>query len=477
MINAKRFTWRWFLSLLFALLGTLLIAVLAFGQSFTYLYLPVIRHVWPPPTATPTQGRVVISEVVYDCIEDEPGCEWIEIYNSGGTPVALETHKVGDEEMRGGSEGMYQFPQGTQISPGQFLIVANWAAVFKSRYGFAPQFELRESDSNVPNLERYLAWSDGNVELENSGDDILLLNGTDQVIDAISYGSASYAFFPPVKKVSEGHSIERFPVDQDTNTASDWVEQARPAPGEGTLSTPTPTPTVTHTATPTSTVTPTPTGTYFTDTPDVRTHTPTPTVTLTPTATLTPTCSPTAEPTDPLGSLLISEVLYDPDGSEPAGEWFELYNAGGSIIDLSSYKLGDEETQGGGEGMYQFPPGAILSPDHYMIVANQAIEFITLYGFAPDYELVNSDPSIPDMLPYDLWSSGAISLGNPGDEFILLDGSDQLVDTVSWGSSSWAFSPPVPAVIQGHSIARLPVYLDTDTAGDWVDLALPTPGE
>ena len=81
------------------------------------------------------------------------------------------------------------------------------------------------------------------------------------------------------------------------------------------------------------------------------------------------------------------------------------------------------------------------------------------------------------MLPYSSWASGAISLGNPGDELILLDGSDQWVDTVSWGSSSWAFNPPVPAVVQGHSIARLPVYLDTDTAGDWVDNVTPSPGE
>ena len=357
------------------------------------------------------------------------------------------------------------------------MIVANWAAVFKNRYGFSPQFELRESDPNVPNLERYLAWSDGNLELENSGDDILFADKSDQVVDAVSYGSASFAFFPPVKKVSEGHSMERYPVDQDTNTASDWVEQARPAPGEGSLSTPTPTPTVTHTATSTGTVIPTPTGTYFTDTPDIRTHTPTPTITLTPSPTLSPTCSPTAEPTEPQGVLLISEVLYDPNGSEPAGEWFELYNGGGSLIDLSFHKLGDEETQGGGEGMYQFPSGATLAPDHYLIVANQAVEFIVAYEFAPDFELVDSDPSVPDMLPYSSWASGAISLGNPGDELILLDGSDQWVDTVSWGSSSWAFNPPVPAVVQGHSIARLPVYLDTDTAGDWVDNVTPSPGE
>ena len=50
-------------------------------------------------------------------------------------------------------------------------------------------------------------------------------------------------------------------------------------------------------------------------------------------------------------ALLISEVLYDVVGTEPDGEWIEIYNAGASAIDLSGYKVVDEDEQGGGEGM------------------------------------------------------------------------------------------------------------------------------
>ncbi len=46
-------------------------------------------------------------------------------------------------------------------------------------------------------------------------------------------------------------------------------------------------------------------------------------------------------------TLLVSEVLYDAVGTEPDKEWIEIYNAGASAIDLSNYKVGDEETPGG----------------------------------------------------------------------------------------------------------------------------------
>ncbi len=58
--------------------------------------------------------------------------------------------------------------------------------------------------------------------------------------------------------------------------------------------------------------------------------------------------------------LLISEVLYDTPGTDEDEEWIEIYNPTASTIDLSHYKVGDEEEQGKGEGMYQFPSGASI---------------------------------------------------------------------------------------------------------------------
>ena len=93
--------------------------------------------------------------------------------------------------------------------------------------------------------------------------------------------------------------------------------------------------------------------------------------------------------------------MYDPFGLEPDAEWVELYNAGGSSIDLSSYKVGDEVIQGNPEGMYQCPTGATIDPGQFIIVAYRADVFTTTYGFLPDYELINTDNNVPDMSLYD----------------------------------------------------------------------------
>ncbi|MEA3440800.1 MAG: hypothetical protein U9R58_11000, partial [Chloroflexota bacterium] len=110
-------------------------------------------------------------------------------------------------------------------------------------------------------------------------------------------------------------------------------------------------------------------------------------------------------------------------------------------------------------------------------IANQALEFETVYGFKPDYELVESDPEVPNLEKYSDWASGSVALNNTGDDVLVLDAGDNLLDALSWGSSTWAFDPSAPDVAQGYSLARSPVEADTDTSDDWVEQDVPNPGE
>jgi hypothetical protein len=175
--------------------------------------------------------------------------------------------------------------------------------------------------------------------------------------------------------------------------------------------------------------------------------------------------------------LLISEVLYDPFGFEPDAEWIELYNAGGEIIDLSNYKVGDNVYPGFMEGMYQFPTGAVILSEQVLIVANRADVFTNTYGFYPDYEFIDSEAEIPDLILYLPWAGGYVSLSNPGDEVLVLNQGDNYVDAVSWGDSDWAFNPDCPVLAEGHSLERFPAAMDTDTAADWIDQPVPNPGQ
>ena len=86
--------------------------------------------------------------------------------------------------------------------------------------------------------------------------------------------------------------------------------------------------------------------------------------------------------------------------------------------------------------MLQFPAGRILDPGDIIVVANQGAAFQTIFGFPPDYEMNVLDPNITDMLPYPDWSTGKVELVNAGDEILLLDGNDALVDALSWGEFS-----------------------------------------
>lgn len=191
---------------------------------------------------------------------------------------------------------------------------------------------------------------------------------------------------------------------------------------------------------------------------------PSPTPTITPTPTIAP------------AKLLITEISYDPLAKEPDAEWIEVANVGDLPLSLADYKLGDEESLGGDEGMYQFPVGFELGGGGVAVIAVRGATFASLYGFLPDFEMIESHPLVPTMLKHSAWALGSASLDNGGDEVLLLGWRDVEVDAVSWGSSQYAFSPAALDVLEGHSLERHPANLDHDAADDWRDLAEPDPG-
>ncbi len=178
----------------------------------------------------------------------------------------------------------------------------------------------------------------------------------------------------------------------------------------------------------------------------------------------------------PNPGLLITEIYYNPPGAEDEREWIEIANVGTAVLDLSDIKIGDEEQSGGGEGMRRFPAGTVIEPGQVVVVAQTAVGFRTLFGTNPDFELTDSDPDVPDMRRYALWSTGDIALANGGDEVLLLNERNLIIDSVNYGDKETFFSPAVTAVFEGQSIERHPANCDTDTATDWRPQPRPTPG-
>jgi hypothetical protein len=157
-------------------------------------------------------------------------------------------------------------------------------------------------------------------------------------------------------------------------------------------------------------------------------------------------------------TILISEVLYDPLGTEPNEEWIELYNNTSSPMELTDWTISDNISTDVISPTVTIPVGGCMviaaSEDFY---ANYP-DFTGDIVFVADGKLGNG-------------------LGNSGDRLILKDGEGIVIDQMSYGTDTTAFDPPCPDVDAGHSLDRSPANEDTDTAEDWIDQESPNPGE
>ncbi len=182
----------------------------------------------------------------------------------------------------------------------------------------------------------------------------------------------------------------------------------------------------------------------------------------------------------PADHILVSEVLYDPEGTDAGKEWVELYNPTSRAIDLSGWTLGDAVAPGEyGSGRYAFPAGTVMPPRAVWTIAAQAQDV----GFRPTFEFLidplRDDPNVPNLVPAGAWDGFGFALGNEGDEVILLDTAENPVDVLVYGAGSYPGIVPHPGVsTAGHSLERRPADRDTDDcSADFFDRYPPTPGE
>jgi hypothetical protein len=173
----------------------------------------------------------------------------------------------------------------------------------------------------------------------------------------------------------------------------------------------------------------------------------------------TPTPAPTPHPPGGFG-VLISEVYYDPPaGLSPEGryEWVELFNSNPYTVTLHYWRLQDNRDS-------DVLPDFELSPRSFAVIVSNRDYFLKEYpGF---------NGQIVQIYDYGIGNG----LGNSGDRLRLLNSRYELVDAVSWGKDRMYLDPSAPKVKSGHSLCRFPTDADTDTADDWTDCSVPSPG-
>lgn len=137
------------------------------------------------------------------------------------------------------------------------------------------------------------------------------------------------------------------------------------------------------------------------------------------------------------GDLVISEIMLDAE-TDPAGEWFELYNPGTMQVNLNGLTL----DSGTGESM-TVDTDLLLDGGAYALLA------------------ASSDTTDNDNLPTpDLVYTGlAFDIGGGGDELSVSDAS-LVIDAVSW-TAAWTTTT-------GHSLSLITLdATDNDTFGNW----------
>ena len=156
--------------------------------------------------------------------------------------------------------------------------------------------------------------------------------------------------------------------------------------------------------------------------------------------------------------LLITEVRFDAT-TEPAGEYFELYNYFNFSLTLDNWIISDYEDD------YILPTDTIIASDEVLLfVRDEAV-------FASEMEDLEVSFSLADLI----YSN--IQLANSGDELILYDPDEIIRDAVVWGSGSvsgvvaWSGTASESTTLQ-----RDPAQTDTDNCNDDFRLLSPSPG-
>lgn len=137
--------------------------------------------------------------------------------------------------------------------------------------------------------------------------------------------------------------------------------------------------------------------------------------------------------------ITITEIMYNPDGTDSGREWIEVYNNGTTPIDLSTYKF-LENGINHRLSIYN-SDDLVLEPDKYAIIADNPEKFLA--DFSQNGLLIDS----------------AFSLNNTGESISMVDSEDNVIDSVlytpEWGAdgtgnslqkngSQWIPAEPTP---------------------------------
>lgn len=154
----------------------------------------------------PARAAVVLNELMYHAPDDLDALQFIELHNTAGEAVDLGGWKL--------TRGVrYQFPAGTMIEAGGYLVVCKDVKQFNQTYGLDALGPFEGS-------------------LSHNGEHVELTDARGGKVDAVQYGSRAPW---PVAPDGYGASLERIcptaPADRSENWAPSRLRTGAPKPG------------------------------------------------------------------------------------------------------------------------------------------------------------------------------------------------------------------------------------------------------
>jgi hypothetical protein len=183
--------------------------------------------------AYPKVGPVVISEIMYNPVSGNQDEEYIELLNISDSVVTLaeyDNEQLIDVPWRlaDDSNGItFEFPLGTTMAPGEYLLLVKDLAAFDSAY------------PNIAGSVQIFEWGTG--RLNNAGEKLQLSKPGDQVeavryyirVDRVNYSDGSHPVGEdpwPTEPDGFGKSLMRIVPANYGNDPENWTA-ADPSPG------------------------------------------------------------------------------------------------------------------------------------------------------------------------------------------------------------------------------------------------------
>ena len=396
----------------------------------------------------PAESSVIINEIMYRPDNDSVSLEYIELFNRGDSPVDLSDWQLVDETL-------FDFPDGTTIQPGAFLVVAAnpgsieaayglsgvlgpWSGDLGDEYAVMRLVDGNQGDADTVEYRNADGWPMG---ADGSGSSLELIDvhsdnnlghhwaasverdGTPGRKNGVAEGSVVINEFLATSDLGRADGIELYNRSDTERDISGWYLTDNAA-------------TLTEWTIPADTILQ-PGETLFFDALNFGISAEGEELFLTRSDGITvesrvafadqqadvtqgrfPNGSPSwnfypdnGTPGQPNGppttsAVVINEIMYHPAGDNDAEEFIELYNAGPAEVNLSGWTID-------GGIRYRFPADAILATGAYLVVAH-------------DPDSVNAKYALDDSLgPFD-----SRRLSNRGEILNLRDALGNIVDAV-----------------------------------------------